>query len=186
MWWLLHMVNNFWDVAWLLICCSRGTVSYIPCSHILRGILVLALSSVSSGCVCGWVWVCDLGHIWLAFDLGEALRCMPRCERLGCSLLSLYPVTLWQRLLPATPPSLVLLPFEGREVSFLFSYWFLYNWSCLVVDKASLTPPGSQFRAPSRLLLKITDYLSLLPTFPGSDIRTPGVSRPGFAWKAYG
>ena len=120
MWWFPQMVDNFWDVVWLLMCCSRGTVSYIPCSHILRGILVLAMSSVSSGCVCGWVCVCEHGHIWLAFDLGEALRCMPRCERLGCSLLSPYPVTLWQRLLPATPPSLVLLPFEGREVSFMF------------------------------------------------------------------
>ena len=86
------------------MCCSRGTVSYIPCSHILRGILVLALSSVSSGCVCGCVCVCEQGHIWLAFDLGEALRCMPRCERLGCSLLSPYPVTLWQRLLYASSP----------------------------------------------------------------------------------
>ena len=121
MWWFLQMVNNFWDVVWLLSCCSRGTVSYIPCSHILRGILVLALSSVSSGCVCGCVCVCELGHIWLAFDLGEALRCMPRCERLGCSLLSLT-VTLWQRLLPATPPSFSAAAFrgEGREVSFLF------------------------------------------------------------------
>jgi hypothetical protein len=104
----------------LILCIHAGTVSYIPCSHILRGILVLALSAVSSGYVYGCGCVCELGHIWLAFDLGEALRCMPRCERLGCSLLSPYPVTLWQRLLPATPPSLVLLPFEGREVSFLF------------------------------------------------------------------
>ena len=78
----------------------------------------------------------------------------------------LMPVTLWQR-------------HSARSTS-QFSGLF-YNWSFLVVDKASLTPPGSQFRAPSRLLLKITDYLSLLPTFPGSDIRTPGVSRPGFA-----
>jgi hypothetical protein len=35
--------------------------------------------------------------------LGVALL---RCERLGCSLLSPFLVTLWQRLLPATPPSL--------------------------------------------------------------------------------
>ena len=50
----------------------------------------------------------------------------------------------------------------------------------LVIDQASLTPPGSQFRAPSRLLLKITDYLSLLPTFPGSDNCTQGVPVPWY------
>ena len=49
---------------------------------------MLALSAVSSGYVYGCGCVCELGHILLAFDLGEALRCMPRCERLGCSLLS--------------------------------------------------------------------------------------------------
>ena len=48
-----------------------------------------------------------------------------------------------------------------------------------------MTPPGSQFRAPSRLLLKITDYLSLLPTFPGSDNCTQGVPVPWYGWKAY-
>ena len=157
------------------MCCSRGTVSYIPCSHILRDILVLTLSSVSSVCVNGCVCVCELGHIWLAFDLVEALRCMPRCERLGCSLLSPCPVTLWRRPLPATPPSFSAAAFRG-EGSFLFvSYWFLYNWSFWWLTKHLWLPPGPKFRAPSRLLLKITDYLSLLPTFPGSDNCTQGV-----------
>ena len=122
MWWFLQMVANFLRCCLnISMCCSRGTVSYIPCSHILRGILVLALSSVSSGCVCGCVCVCELGHIWLAFDLGEALRCMPRCERFWLQLIVTMPGDFvaapccW-----ATPPSLALLPFEGREVSFLF------------------------------------------------------------------
>ena len=39
--------------------------------------------------------------------------------------------------------------------------------------------------ALSRLLLKITDYLSLLPTFPGSDNCTQGVPVPWYGWKAY-
>jgi hypothetical protein len=59
-------------------------------------------------------------------------------------------------------------------------------WCCVVglqhipVEKASLTPPGSRFRAPSRLILSITDYLSLLPTFPGSDNCTQGVLVPWY------
>ena len=80
------------------------------------------------------------------------------------------PVTLWQR---------------QSACSTSQSSGFLYTWSFLVVEKASLTSPGSQFRAPSRLLLRITDYLSLLPTFPGSDNCTQGVPVPWYGWKAY-
>ena len=49
---------------------------YIPCSHNCRDLLVLAWSSVSSVCECGCVGVCELGHSCIAFDLGEALRCI--------------------------------------------------------------------------------------------------------------
>ena len=118
----LQMVDNFWDVVWLLMCCSRGTVSYIPCSHIFRGILVLALSSVSSGCVCGWVCVCELGHIWLAFDLGEALRCMPKMWTVGLQLIVTCPwlcggAYCWEA---SSQFSAAAFRGEGREVSFLF------------------------------------------------------------------
>ena len=137
----LQMVANFWDVVWLLMCCSRGKVSYIPCSHIIRGILVLALSSVSSGCVCGWVWVCDLGHIWLAFDLGEALRCMPKMWTVGLQLIVTCPWLCGGTYCWEASSQFSAAAFR-REGSFLFvSYWFLYKWSFLVVGKASLTPP---------------------------------------------
>ena len=124
--------------------------------------------------VCVWVCLCVwTGPYLISIWFRGSLEMHAWCERLGSSLLSPCPVTLWQRLLLRSTSQFSAAAFRG-EGSFLFvSYGFLYNWSFLVVDKASLTPPGSQFRAPSRLLLRITDYLSLLPTFPGSDIGTP-------------
>ena len=108
--------------------------------------------------------------IFLALIFSEAsgclhgLLCLLGVRTVEAAAYCHMPVTLWQR--------------QSARSTSQFSGFF-YNWSFLVVDEASLTPPGSQFRAPSRLLLRITDYLSLLPTFPGSDIGTPGVSRPG-------
>jgi len=148
--------------------------------------LVLALSSVSSGCVCGCVCVCELGHIWLAFDLGEALRCMPKMWTVGLQLIVTCPWLCGGAYCWEASSQFSAAAFRG-EGSFLFvSYWFFYNCPFLVVDKASLTPPGSQFRAPSRLLLKIYWLPLSPPHFPRFGYWYTGSVAPGSRWKAYG
>ena len=84
---------------------------------------MLAWSSVSSVCVNGCVSVVFVN--WaikcIAFDLGEALRCMPRCERLVQQLIVIDSDFV------AAPTARNTSQFsaaasrgEGREVSFLF------------------------------------------------------------------
>ena len=143
--WSLEMLSDYGCVAAevqsvIFLALIFSEVSW--CLHCLLCLLGVCVGA----CVC----VCELGHIWLAFDLGEALRCMPRCERLGCSLLSPCPVTLWQRLLLSSTSQFSAAAFrgEGREVSFLFPtdstiigpFWWL--------TKHLWLPPGPNFGLP--------------------------------------
>ena len=187
MWWFLQMVANF------LRCCLNFDVLqqkysqfYSLLSYFMGYLGACIVFYVF--CVCVWVCLCVNWAIkCIAFDLGEALtrRCMPRCERLWMQLIVTMPGDFvaapccW-----ATPPSLALLPFEGREVSFLFPTDSSIIGPLWWLTKHLWFPPGPKFRAPSRLLLKITDYLSLLPILLGTDGRTTGVPVPVFCWKA--
>ena len=49
----------------------------------------------------------------------------------------------------------------------------------IIVELWGFIATGSLIPGSLETTIKITDYLSLLPNFPGSDIGTPGVSRPG-------
>ena len=166
MWWFLQMVANF------LRCCliidvlqQRYSQLYSLLSYSQRYLGACIVFCVFWVCV--WVGLCVWsGPYLISIWFRGSLEMHAWCERLGSSLLSPCPVTLWRRLLLRSTSQFSAAAFRG-EGSFLFvSYWFLYNWSFLVIDKASLTPPGSQI--PGSLETTIKNYWLPLspPHFP--------------------